>query len=83
MRLQFATTNLDQSENLWKNDLWTDETKIELYGHTSKRYVWRRKNEAFTDKTSSQQESMAAVASCFGAALQRLARDDLILLKKE
>ena len=50
MRLQFATTNLDQSATFWKNVLWTDETKIKLFGHTSQRYVWRRKNEAFADK---------------------------------
>ena len=50
MRLQFATTNLNQSATFWKNVLWTDETKIELFGRTSQRYVWRRKNEAFADK---------------------------------
>ena len=50
MRLQFAMTNLDQSATFWKNVPWTDEMKIELFGHTSQCYVWCRKNEAFADK---------------------------------
>ena len=34
----------------WKNVLWTDETKIELFRHNEKRYVWRKSNAAFKEK---------------------------------
>ena len=37
-RLWFAT--------FWRNVLWSDETKIELFGHNDHRYVWRKKGEA-------------------------------------
>ena len=30
--------------------LWTDETKIELFGHNKGRYAWRQKNTAFQEK---------------------------------
>ena len=30
--------------NIWKKVLWSDETKIELFGHQGKRYVWRKPN---------------------------------------
>ena len=30
--------------------LWTDETKIELFGHNKRRYAWRQKNTAFQEK---------------------------------
>uniref|UniRef100_A0AAR2K3W5 Tc1-like transposase DDE domain-containing protein n=1 Tax=Pygocentrus nattereri TaxID=42514 RepID=A0AAR2K3W5_PYGNA len=31
---------------MWKKVLWSDETKIELFGHNAKRYAWRRNNTA-------------------------------------
>ncbi|KAI4892727.1 hypothetical protein NFI96_009610 [Prochilodus magdalenae] len=30
--------------------LWTDETKIELFGHNKGRYAWRKKNRALQEK---------------------------------
>lgn len=30
----------------WKHVLWSDETKIEMFGHNDYRYVWRKKGEA-------------------------------------
>ena len=33
-----------------KKVLWTDKTKIELFGRNDKRYVWRKPNAAFEEK---------------------------------
>ena len=44
-RLQFATALGDKDHSFWRNVLWSDETKIELFGHNH--YVWRKKGEAF------------------------------------
>ena len=30
--------------NIWKKVLWSDETKIELFGHHGKSYVWLKPN---------------------------------------
>ena len=30
----------------WRKVLWSDETKIELFGHNYHRYVWKTKGEA-------------------------------------
>ncbi|KAG2458113.1 TCB1 transposase, partial [Polypterus senegalus] len=49
-RLQFAKDHVDKPEGYWKNVLWTDETKIELFGLNEKRYVWRKENTAFQHK---------------------------------
>uniref|UniRef100_A0AAR2LFJ0 Transposase Tc1-like domain-containing protein n=1 Tax=Pygocentrus nattereri TaxID=42514 RepID=A0AAR2LFJ0_PYGNA len=46
-RLQFATDHVDKPEGYWKNVLWMDETKIELFGLNEKHYVWRKENTAF------------------------------------
>uniref|UniRef100_A0A669BVS3 Tc1-like transposase DDE domain-containing protein n=1 Tax=Oreochromis niloticus TaxID=8128 RepID=A0A669BVS3_ORENI len=31
---------------MWKKVLWSDETKMELFGQNAKRYVWRKTNTA-------------------------------------
>ena len=41
--MAFAKRHVD-SRNIWKKVLWSDETKIELFGHQGKRYVWRKPN---------------------------------------
>lgn len=49
-RLAYAKRHLDKPESFWNNILWTDETKIELFGHNQKRFTWRKKNTAFHQK---------------------------------
>ena len=49
-RLWFATTHGDKNHTFWRNVLWSDETKIELFGHNDHRYVWRKKEEACKPK---------------------------------
>ena len=42
--LVFAKRHVGDSPNIWKKVLWSDETKIELFGHQGKCYVWRKPN---------------------------------------
>ena len=51
-RLQFATAHGDKDWTFWRNVLWSDETKIELFGHNDHRYVWRKKVEACKPKNT-------------------------------
>uniref|UniRef100_A0AAR2KM81 Transposase Tc1-like domain-containing protein n=1 Tax=Pygocentrus nattereri TaxID=42514 RepID=A0AAR2KM81_PYGNA len=44
--LKFAKEHLDVPQHYWQNILWTDETKIELIGRNTQRYVWRKKGTA-------------------------------------
>ena len=39
-RLKFAADHMDKEKAFWNKVLWSDETKIELFGH-NRRYVWR------------------------------------------
>ena len=32
--------------------LWTDETKIELFGHNYRNYVWKKEGEAYLPKNT-------------------------------
>ncbi len=47
-RLKFAN---DLEEN-WVKVLWSDETKIQLFGINSTRRVWRRRNAAYDSKNT-------------------------------
>ncbi|KAK3530781.1 hypothetical protein QTP70_001580 [Hemibagrus guttatus] len=49
-RLSFARKHLDDPQDFWENTLWTDETKIELFGRSVSHYVWRKSNTAFQKK---------------------------------
>ncbi|CDR18332.1 unnamed protein product [Oncorhynchus mykiss] len=51
-RLRFATAHGDKDCTFWKNVLWSDETKTELFGHNDHCYVWRKKGEACKPKNT-------------------------------
>ena len=51
-RLEFAKTHLSKSKSFWENVLWTDETKLELFGKAHHLYVYGKQNEAFKDKNT-------------------------------
>uniref|UniRef100_A0AAY5K5Y3 Tc1-like transposase DDE domain-containing protein n=1 Tax=Esox lucius TaxID=8010 RepID=A0AAY5K5Y3_ESOLU len=50
--LKFAKTNIKSPKSTWENVLWFDETKVEHFGHKSKRYVWRKNNTAHHPKNT-------------------------------
>ncbi|KAG2462898.1 TCB1 transposase, partial [Polypterus senegalus] len=49
-RLDFAKEHLKKPAQFWKNILWTDETKINLYQNDGKKKVWRRRGTALYPK---------------------------------
>ena len=49
---KFAKTHLNKSKSFWENVLWTDETKLELFGKAHHLYVYRKQNEAFKEKNT-------------------------------
>ena len=42
-RVQNARRNLDKITVFWETVLWTDETKLDRFGHMDQRFVWRVK----------------------------------------
>lgn len=51
-RLAFAKAHIDKDASFWLSMLWSDETKMELFGHRDVAFVWRRKGEAFQPKNT-------------------------------
>ncbi len=76
-RLTFAKKYLDYPQDFWANILWTDETKVELFGRCVSRYIWRKPAQDFIKRTSYQQSNMVVVVWWSGAALQLQDLDDL------
>ena len=68
-RLRFTTALGDKDHTFWINVLWSDETKIELFGHNDHRYVWRKKGRLASRWAPSQLWSTGVAASCCGRAL--------------
>ncbi len=49
-RLDFARAHADKAEDYWDSILWSDETKINVFGTDSFKTVWRRKGEEYKEK---------------------------------
>ena len=50
-RLEFANRNLDKPASFW-NKIWSEETKIKLFGKNSSRYVWRKEGNSYDPKNT-------------------------------
>uniref|UniRef100_A0A8C4T226 Transposase Tc1-like domain-containing protein n=1 Tax=Erpetoichthys calabaricus TaxID=27687 RepID=A0A8C4T226_ERPCA len=50
--LKFANDHLDGPEEAWEKVMWSDETKIELFGLNFTRRVWRKKKEELHPKNT-------------------------------
>lgn len=51
-RLKFADDYLLKPDEYWNSVVWSDETKIELFGHNSEGHVWRNRGEAHASKNT-------------------------------
>ncbi len=49
-RLEFARAHTDKDEDYWDSILWSDETKINVFGTDGFKTVWRRKGEEYKEK---------------------------------
>ncbi len=48
--LEFARVHADRDEDYWYSILWSDETKINVFGTDGFKTVWRRKGEEYKEK---------------------------------
>uniref|UniRef100_A0A7N8YJF6 Transposase Tc1-like domain-containing protein n=1 Tax=Mastacembelus armatus TaxID=205130 RepID=A0A7N8YJF6_9TELE len=48
--LEFARAHAEKGEDYWDSILWSDETKITVFGTNGFKTVWRRKGEDFKEK---------------------------------
>ena len=51
-RLKFVRRHKEKENSFWERVLWTDETKIELFGHNYRNHVERKDGEAFSPKNT-------------------------------
>ncbi len=48
--LEFARAHADKDEDYWDSILWSDETKINVFGTDGFKTVWRRKGEEYKER---------------------------------
>ena len=65
--MQVATSHAAGTTNMWSKVLWSDETKIEVFGPNAKCYMWQ-KTLHITLNTPSPPWNMVVAASCCGDA---------------
>lgn len=51
-RLNYVKTYGEKPQEFWDKVIWSDETKIELFGRNSATRVWRKKGSAFNNKNT-------------------------------
>ena len=51
-KLKFVRQHKEKENSFWERVVWTDETKIELFGHNYQNYVWRKDGEAYSPKNT-------------------------------
>ncbi len=84
-RLEFAKMHIDKPQSFWKNDLWTEETKLDLFGKSHQLYVHRCKNEAYKEKNTVVKHGGGSVmfwgyfaasgTRCLESTISRLSQD--------
>ncbi len=67
-RLQFAKMYLSKPQSFWENVLWTDETKVELFGKARHSTVYRKQKEAYTVPTVKHGGGSRMFWGCFAAS---------------
>uniref|UniRef100_A0AAZ3RX38 Transposase Tc1-like domain-containing protein n=1 Tax=Oncorhynchus tshawytscha TaxID=74940 RepID=A0AAZ3RX38_ONCTS len=78
-RLKFANEHLNDSEDNWVKVLWSDETKMELFGINSTHCVWR--NAAYDPKNTIPPSSMEVETLCLGGIFLRRGQDNFTASK--
>ena len=52
LHLKFAKEHLDDQEEALEKVVWSDKTKIELFGINLNRRVWRKRNAEYNPKNT-------------------------------
>ncbi len=50
--LKFAHDHLDDSEADWRKVIWSDKTKLDLFGHNTTKTVWYQAGEAYKPRNA-------------------------------
>ena len=49
-QLRFVKLHLNKAQDFWNNVLWTEQSKVEMFGHNAQQHVWRKPNTAYQHK---------------------------------
>ena len=75
--LKFAKEHLDDQEEAWEKEMWSDETKIDLFAVNLTCRVWRKRNAEYNPKNTMEVETL-----CFGGVSQLRGQDDFTVSRR-
>ncbi|KAI3354684.1 hypothetical protein L3Q82_019174 [Scortum barcoo] len=75
----FDNSVYETTVDFWRNILWTDESKIDLFGRCTARYIWRKNGTAF-DKKNIMPTVKHGGGQCDGLGVALLPQDQDNLL---
>ncbi|KAJ4941781.1 hypothetical protein JOQ06_011655 [Pogonophryne albipinna] len=64
-----TTVTKKTMEKAWEKLMWSDETKITIFGINSTRCVWRKRDADYNPRTPYPPSSMEVETLCFGVFL--------------
>ena len=73
--------HLDDPEEAWEKVMWSDETKIELFGINSTCRVWRKRNAVYNPKNTIPTVKHGGGNLMFGGVSQLRGQDDFPVLR--
>lgn len=80
-RLNFAKSHLNKEDGFWDRVLWSDETKIELFGRNNGRKIWRKNGEALLPKNTVPTVKHGGGSLMFWGAFSSSGTGELIPIK--
>jgi len=76
-RLWFARLYLNKPRDFWNKVLWTDETKLEMFGHNAQHHFRRKPNSISTQTPNSSYQAQWWMGDDFWLVLQQQDPDTL------
>jgi len=49
-QLKFVKLHLNKPQDFWNNVLWTDQTKVEMFGHNAQQHICGKPSRAYQHK---------------------------------
>ncbi|GFX87625.1 transposable element Tcb2 transposase [Trichonephila clavipes] len=71
-RLEFAKTHQLKTSNFWKKVIFSDESKLNIFGNDGRRTVWRKLNTALDPKNLRPTVKHVVAPSWFGVVWRQM-----------
>lgn len=76
--LQNAKQHRDEHQTFWNKVIWSDETKMELFGQNHKHYIWRGFNKACNERYTTPTVKLVGGSLMFQGCVSYIGTGNLV-----